>query len=116
MSESLIDKIRRSREGTIEVNGITFNFRRPTDIEVAKLYNDTDGNYSKFDVVGTFVFGWTLKESDIIDGGNDSLVPFSREIFDEWISDARDYWAPLFEAIMGAYVDFSTKRDDHVKN
>lgn len=117
MSASLAEKIRIARHGSVEVKGITFNYSRPTDIQMSNLYQEFQGEYQKPEIAKRFVFGWSgVKESDLIPEGSDKDVKFDSDTFEEWLNDARDYWAPLCEAILGAYVDYSTEREDAVKN
>ena len=116
MSISLAEKIRQSRHCTAKIGGLEFYYTRPTDIQMAALYAETDGKHNKYDVAKQFVFGWNLKESDLLPDGADKPAKFDAELFGEWLSDARDSWSPLYEAIMGSYVDYSTDREDALKN
>jgi hypothetical protein len=113
---SLAEKIRQSRHCTAEINGLKFYYTRPTDIQMAALFAASDGKHNKYDVAKQFVFGWNLKESDLIPDGEDKPVKFDDELFAEWLADARDSWGPLYESIMGSYVEYSTDREDALKN
>ena len=116
MSVSLAEKIRQSRHCTVEVDGHRFYYTRPTDIQMAALYSESDGKHNKYDVAKQFVFGWDIKESDLLPDGEDKPAKFDSELFAEWLADARDSWSPLYEAIMGSYVDYSADREDALKN
>lgn len=117
MSATLAERIRIARHKSVEVKGITFNYSRPTDLQVSTMYQESGGEHSKPEVAKMFVFGWSgVKESDLIPEGSDEPASFDKETFGEWIKDARDFWAPLYEAIMGSYVDYSTDREDEIKN
>lgn len=117
MSASIAERIRRAREGKVEVNGKTFLYHRPTDIQMAGLNKEFGGEISRPEIARRFVFGWSgFMESDLFPGGDEAeVVKFDAATFDEWLNDARDYWAPLYEAILGAYVEYSSAREDEEK-
>lgn len=101
MSQLLIDKIRKARQTNVETGGFTFTVRRPTDMEVVEMRS---ANLKQGDIMAKFVVGWSgITELDIIPGGTAALVPFSPELFIEWIADRPSLWAPLTDAILSAY-------------
>lgn len=108
---SLIDKIRKAREQTVEADGHVFTIRRPTDEEAIGL-----GNAGLVDVVKRFVVGWNLQEIDIIPGGSAVDVAFDAEVFAEWVADRPVVWQPIAQAVLDAYTAHAKKRDDAVKN
>ena len=115
MSASLADKIRQARESSVEVMGKRFSYRRPTDIQMASMHAEFDGKYSKYEVAKRFVFGWQgVTERDLISEGSDNDASF--DVFPDWLEDARDYWTPLYEAIMGAYLEYSESREEAEKH
>jgi hypothetical protein len=117
MSASLAEKIRIARHNTVEVNGISFNYCRPTDIQMAELHDEFGGKYNRYEIAKRFVFGWKgLKESALIPGGADADAKFDDESYSEWLSDARDYWTPIYEAVMTSYVERSADREEEIKN
>ena len=116
MSITLAEKIRQSRHCTVEIQGHKFFYTRPTDIQMAAMYAESEGKHNKYEIAKSYVFGWDLKESDLFPDGEDKSVKFDADLFSEWLSDARDYWSPLYEAIMGSYVDYSTDREEELKN
>jgi hypothetical protein len=118
MSASLAEKIRRSRQGEVDINGRTFLFHRPTDLQMAGLHAEFGGSYSKPEIARRYVCGWKgMTEADLFTGGSEATpAPFEKELFNEWLADARDYWDPLYKAILGAYADYSTDRGEQVKN
>jgi hypothetical protein len=109
MSQVLIDKIRKARETTVSAGCYGFTVRRPTDLEAALLRGKKVdlGEFLK-----QFVTGWTLKEIDIIPGGNPVDVPFSPELFGEWIADKPQLWKPLQDEIFNAYESHIKKMAD----
>jgi hypothetical protein len=117
MSASLAEKIRIARHNSVEVNGITFNYCRPTDIQMAELFQEFNGEHNRYEIVKRFVFGWNgLKESDLIPDGADDPAKFEAEVFAEWLADARDFWTPIYEAVMTSYVERSADREEEIKN
>jgi len=117
VSASLAEKIRIARHKTVEVDGLKIVFNRPTDIQIANLYEEYGKEHSKYEVAKRFVIGWVdVKESDLFDGGSDKIVPFEADAFEEWLSDSREAWSPLYEAIMTAYVEYADDRETAIKN
>ena len=108
---ALIDKIRKARETTIQINGKTWTIRRPTDEEAVQL-----GQSGLLDMVKRFVIGWELTELDLIPGGDGSAVKFDAALFAEWVADQPDVWEPLGAAILEAYKTHAEKRDAALKN
>lgn len=112
MSNTLIEKIRKARESSVELSGFVFKFRRPTDEEAVTL-----GRMTFIDVCRHFVTGWEkVKELDVIPGGGPEPVPFDAELWGEWLADRPDFWQPLQKAILDSYRAHSKKRDAEAKN
>ena len=117
MSASLAEKIRIARHKNVEVGGLKIVFNRPTDIQIANLYEEFGNEHSKYEVCKRFVIGWVgVKGSDLYDGGVDESVDFDADAFAEWLSDSRQVWTPLYEAIMTSYVDYADDRETEIKN
>ena len=110
---SLVEKIRKARETSVEAGGRRFVIRRPTDEEA--LANSRAGA-SLLDVVRQFTIGWEMTELDLIPGGSPTPVPFSAELFGEWVADQPSIWEPLGNAILAAYKAHADKRGEAVKN
>lgn len=110
---SLIDKIRKARESTIEVGGHQFTVCRPTDEEALTLGRQ---NVTLVDVVKRFTRGWNLAEIDVIPGGGPEKVPFDADLFAEWVADRTEVWEPLGNAIMDLYKTHADQRAAAVKN
>lgn len=110
---SLIEKIRKAREGTVIVEGHTFTVMRPTDYEALIISRDS---VNMLDIVKQFTVGWDLAELDLIPGGSADKVPFTAELFAEWISDQPAIWEPLASAIITAYKTHTDKRENTAKN
>ena len=109
MSASLAEKIRIARHKSVEIKGITFNYTRPTDMQMAELNQEFGDQYMKPEIARRFVFGWSgVTEADLILGADATPVDFEKDAFFEWLNDSRDFWTPLYEAIRGAYVDYAS--------
>jgi hypothetical protein len=108
---SLIDKIRKARETTVEAAGKPFTIRRPTDEEALQFRHLT-----LIEVVKRFTIGWDVVELDLIPGGGPEKVPFDSDLFTEWVVDRPEFWVPLGNAIKDAYKAHADKRDAAVKN
>ena len=110
---SLIDKIRKAREVTIDADGHTFTIRRPTDEEALALRGD---EITLVSIVKRFTIGWNLQEIDLIPGGVPVAVPFDYDLFSEWVADRPEVWEPLGNGILDAYRAHSEKRSEAAKN
>lgn len=110
---SLIDKIRKAREVTVEAGGHSFTIRRPTDEEALRMGSEGSDMFS---IVRAHTVGWNLKELDLIPGGGPEPVAFDSELFGEWLGDQPEVWQPLGEAILEAYKAHSDKRSTAEKN
>jgi hypothetical protein len=98
MSKALVDKIRKSRESNVTIDGHTYTVRRPTDGELADMPNGL-----AFTLAKRFVIGWDFKELDIVPGGGPEPVPFDSAVWAEWISDRSDLWEPIARPMIDAY-------------
>ena len=110
---SLIDKIRKARETIVEVDGAKFTIRRPTAAEQFDLLGGDEIDYLR--VVQHCVVDWSLKEIDLISGGNPVAVPFDAELWAEYVSDRPDLWQPIFGAIADLIAAHRKKDEDAVK-
>lgn len=109
----LIDKIRAARQQTLEVDGLRFTVRRPTDLETLQWAGD---GLEQGEILRRFVLGWEgVKESDLINGGTPKPVAFDSALFMEWVADRPHMWAPLIEAITAGYRDHLRKQEDSLK-
>ena len=98
----LIERLRKSRQSKVSAGPFKFTIRRPTDIE-AQTMQFTSHKEAIMCVMG-FVIGWKgVKESDLVDGGLDEPVPFTPELFQEWVQDRADLWEELINGVLAAY-------------
>jgi hypothetical protein len=113
MSAHLIEKLKKSRETQVEAGGKRFTVRRPTDLEVMEMRGQA---LKQGDIMERFVIGWPdMQEIDIIPGGSAVPVPFSTELFMEWVADKAELWAPLTQAILSAYEAHQTQVEEQLK-
>lgn len=96
----IIKRLRKAREATLEIDGHTYTYRRPTDAEASKFSSNDIG---VVDIVRVFVIGWDLTEADLLPSGGSDPVPFSPELWREYVDDKPNLWPPLFEAIVASY-------------
>ena len=109
---SLVDKIRKAREQSVEAGGYTFTVRRPTDVEMLELRGT--GSIAR---LFRFVVGWEgVKEIDLVPGGDPHPVPFDADICTEWLSDHPEIFGPLVDAILGGYRQHAEALETGTKN
>lgn len=111
MSDLLIKKLRAARTVKAEVNGHTFTCMRPTEGDILKK-SYPDG----LSIIEDFVVDWDLKEEDIINSGSSDIVPFSKELWIDWVSDHAEVWEPLSSRILDEYQRYKEKKEDSAKN
>lgn len=109
---SLAEKIRKSREKGIEAGGFKFIIRRPTDLEMMEHSRNRNAV-----ALLRFVVGWeSVKELDLIPGGQPIDAPFEAEACLEWLSDRPDLMGPVVEAIVAAYQEHFAAKEAAAKN
>lgn len=117
---SLIERIKKARESNVEIDGITFTTRRPTDYEaINKILERVPGKddfqlkaSSKY-LLENFVVGWVgLNECDLVPGGSPEPVPFTAEVFMAWAEDNLDVWPILSKAIVESYLSHHKAQDE----
>lgn len=115
---SLVEKIRKARQSVVKVGEggkWSITITRPTDMDVVEM--QTAGRLSLQDILRRFVVGWSgVRELDLIPGGSPEPVAFDSALFLEWIADKPTLWAPLNEAILGAYRAHEADLEDAAKN
>ena len=109
---SLLDKLRKARESTVEAGGFRFTVRRPTDVDVMGLR----GNVTVATLI-PFVIGWDgVRELDLIPGGDPHPLAFDAAVCAEWLADRPDLLRPLAEAIMDGYARHVAELEAVAKN
>lgn len=112
----LAEKIKTSRQLTIEVGQMKFFARRLTWLEYARIYS---GRLDAFEALLELqlVTGWeNVCDKDIFPGGGDDPVPFSRKIFDESIVDMPRAYQEIADKVMSATREFFETREENGKN
>ena len=108
-----LEKIRKARILEVKVGAVTFTGTRAT-LEQALLYND--GKFSDAEVCRRHINGWSgVKESDLIEGGSDVEVDFSRALFDEVIGEKAEWWPEIAPVIIEDALSRLTKRSANTK-
>ncbi|HET8870270.1 MAG TPA: hypothetical protein VFM48_07480 [Aquabacterium sp.] len=109
---SLIEKLKRSRQSVVEAGGFTFTIRRPTDLEVSEMH----GRINARNLI-QFVVGWSgVREADLINGGDPHPVEFDVQLAEEWLSDRGDLMSILSPKIIGAYMQTKDRQGESAKN
>lgn len=115
MSKTLIDRIRKARQSQVKSGERTFTIRRPTNFEMMELRES--GAVKQSEIVSRFVVDWgDITEQDLVPGGTADKVPFSQELFAEWVADHPEHWKDITEAIVAAYSEHERKFEDLTKN
>lgn len=110
MSQELIERIQKARALRVQADGFVFHARRPSDAEAAAL---AGASLEPLAFVRRFVTGWEgVRERDVVADGGDAAAPFSPELWQEWIADRPEFWAPLSSAIIGAYTAHAQRLAD----
>lgn len=110
---SLVEKLRKSRESLVEVDGHQYTIRRPTEAEQAEAFGER--KITGIEIVRLFVVAWDLNEIDVIPGGSPVPVEFNAELWSEYVNDKPELWTPLSQAIIDAIVQHREKVDGAVK-
>lgn len=113
---TLVERLRKTREHVVSIDDrCKFVFRRPTDYEAAKIFQES---WTKFQVVEHFVIGWKgIIEHDLFpsDGGDQAVV-FDRLLWSDWLQDRPDLWDLIYDAIVSAYEVYRGVEGSEVKN
>lgn len=90
-----------AREKWVEVGGKRYLIRRPTDLEFRRML--VSGQAVGEELALRCVVGWDrVLEADLAPGvGGDAPVPFTGDVYREWIADRLDDLVALSGAILG---------------
>jgi len=112
---SLIEKIRKSRQSRVRHGSWEFTITRPTDMDMLDFR--AAGRVTQGDLLKRFVMGWDgVTETDVIPGGSGVAVPFSADLFAEWIVDRPYLWDILTAAIIDGYKAHEAALEESAKN
>lgn len=111
---SVADKLRAARKIDIKVGDITFHGTRATPEQFSRYATNAS---TDAEVCRLHIDGWTgVKESDLIDGGSDEVIKFSRDDFSEAISEKPDWYKPIVSKILeDAQERFMARKDNEKK-
>ena len=114
MAKSLLEKIRAARQSTVTVGDITLTVRRPTDLEMFEMRSTT---VTQSDILKRFVDDWAgVTELHLFSGGSPDIVPFSRELFDEWVADHPESWGAISDTVVAGYKAHEATLEATIKN
>lgn len=109
---TLSEKMRRARESVVSIGGFAFTIRRPTEMDMV----DFGKTRRPTDLI-RHVVGWDkVAEMDLYSGGDAGPAAFDADARDEWLMDRTDLMAPLVNAILEAYQQHQSAREDAAKN
>jgi hypothetical protein len=111
MTNTLLEKLRKSRQTTIPAGGFNFIIQRPTQFDLGEM---AESGLSAKAVLKRFVVGWDVKEIDIIPGGSATTVPFDADVFAEWVAEQPDIWPVLRDSIWAEYTAHNKVVDDEL--
>lgn len=109
---SLAEKLRKAREVKVEAAGFTFTVRRPTDLEMIELQQQTAAR-----AILPYVVGWEgVSELSMFDGGTPHPLPFDAVVCAEWLQDRLDILTAIVAAVFKAYEAHQIKLAELAKN
>lgn len=113
MSKLIIERLRRARQSQVPSGGRCFTVRRPTDLEMYEL----SGRMDQRELLTRFVIDWgAMPEMDLVPGGGPDPVPFSPELWAEWIADHPEHWDAITDGVVAAYSAHKATREETAKN
>lgn len=113
----IADKMRKARHTSVTIDGVTYHFRRLTDLDVADMQARRQaGTISVRDQLA-FFFGWEgMTEDKLIHGGSDIPVPWDADAFIEYVSDNGALFGQLSDALVNAYTAHNKAAKEARKN
>ena len=104
MSNSLLEKLKKSRQSNVEANGYTFTIRRLNDFDIGEIVQG-GGVLNPKALCKRCVVDWPgMTELKLgIPSGTNEAVPFDADLFIEWLSEQREVWETLRDQIWQAY-------------
>ncbi len=112
---TLSDKIKAARKIRIEYDGKVFTGNRAT-VEQALSYGAN--RRTDADLCRMHIDGWEgVKESDILAGGSDDIIPFDKEVFDMVIGDHQEWWSVIASKLLeDAYTRVEERKNNEKKS
>lgn len=111
---TLADKIRASRNLTVEVDHMKFYARRPSIEEYGALFQEGTPDP---EIARRYVTGWDgVRECDLLEGGAETLVAFDSNLWKEAVSDLPVVWREICKALVAATQSHMDKVVENRKN
>lgn len=116
MSASLIEKMRAARESWAEVDGKSYKIRRPTELDLMRARQGTTVAIG-LDMLTKVVVDWKgVTEADLIPSGASDEVPFSQEVWAEYVADRNDIWQPITARLLELMEQHNKRQEASLKN
>jgi hypothetical protein len=119
---NIIEKIRKSRQSVVEVDGHKYTIQRPTELEASVWLTEVKGETKTqrgfrltTHSVKNFVCDWDLTELDLYPGGAPIKAEFSPDILFEYLSDHADTMTELNTKIYESWVNYITAQGESEK-
>ena len=116
---TLVEKLRRAREITVDSEGFRFTFRRPTDLEITEIKRI--GLSER--LLLAFVIGWgktdgsPITEIDLgLPGGEPHPLDFDSEACVDFLADRQEMLDFVTKAIAESYAAHSKAMKEATKN
>lgn len=113
MTNTLLEKLRKSRQTNVQAGGFTFTVRRLNDFDIGEI-TQTGHWINAKSLLKRCVVDWPGMTEIMLDipGGTSVAVPFDQELFIEWVADKKSVWSPLQELIWQQYKDSGAALDN----
>lgn len=116
MSASLIEKMRAARESWAEVDGKSYKIRRPTELDMMRSRQGATVAIG-LDMLTKVVVDWKdVTEADLIPSGASDPVPFSPELWAEYVADKANIWPPITEKLLELIEQHNKRQEASLKN
>lgn len=111
---TLAEKIRASRNLTIEVAHMKFHARRPSIEEFGAIYQEGTKDP---EMARRFVTGWEgVRECDLLRGGSEEPVAYDPDLWREAVSDLPEVWREICAALVKAAKEHMDAVTENRKN
>ena len=117
--DDLLLRMRKARETVFDIDEYRFTIIRPT---IKQMVNHKVDGYSQLDLAESYVINWQksdgspILQTDILKGSTTDPAPFSRELWREWLADKPEWWSAIGKAVMDAYNNHSSHKEETAKN
>ena len=108
--------MRAARESWAEADGKAYKVRRPTEMEMVR---SRDGNSVPIGLamLTKVVVDWKgVTEADLVPSGASDPVPFSPELWEEYVADRPGLWEVLTNALIDLTERHQKRQESELKN